>query len=51
MLIFDSSEERKGVAGHLLNMPEENIKYCMYPDKEKWIENDYAKIMEWMDDV
>jgi len=26
-------------------------KYCIYPSKKKWLENDYAKIKEWMKDI
>jgi aldehyde:ferredoxin oxidoreductase len=32
MLIFESSEERLTVAGHLLNMPVDNLKYCMFSE-------------------
>lgn len=48
MLIFDSSEEIKGVIKHLSNMPEENRRYCIYPSEEEWVSNDHAKIKEWM---
>ena len=32
MLIFDNSEERLTVANHLKNMPDDNLKYCMFND-------------------
>jgi hypothetical protein len=32
MLIFSNAEERKTVAGHLKDMPDNNLKYCMFND-------------------
>jgi len=30
MLIFSNSEERIVIANHLKNMPDDNLKYCMF---------------------
>jgi hypothetical protein len=32
MLIFGNTEERLTVADHLKNMPDDNLKYCMFND-------------------
>jgi hypothetical protein len=32
MIIFSNTEERLTVANHLLNMPVDNLKYCMFND-------------------
>lgn len=44
IMIVCTHEERQQMA----QMPEGNTKYCQYPDSNEWIENDYAKIKEWM---
>ena len=47
VMVILSQEEREQIA----NMAPDATKYCVYPDKEEWIKDDYAKIEEWMKNV
>lgn len=47
MIIFDSKEERDGVTSHLFQM-DNQLKYCVYPDKPEYTKNNYQKIKEFM---
>lgn len=51
--VYDGEKEpvmvilSKGEKEQISNMGDAK-KYCIYPDKEKWIANDYKKIKKWM---
>ena len=45
VMIICSHQERQQMA----SMPEDNTKYCQYPDEKQWAENDYAAIKKWME--
>lgn len=38
----------KGEKEQIAKMTPEATKYCVYPDDEKWLKNDYKEIKEWM---
>ena len=39
----------EGEKEYIANM--EASKYCVYPDKEEWTKDDYAKIKAWVKDA
>ncbi len=46
MVIFNA-EERQQIA----EMHPECKKYCVYPAEEHWTENNFEKIMKWMEEI
>jgi len=44
MVILSEGDKR-----NISNMHPDSNRYCVYPDKEEWIKNDYEKIKEWME--
>jgi hypothetical protein len=44
MIIFSNAEERLTVAGHLKNMSDDDLKYCMFNDEMS--EEDVKKFMK-----
>lgn len=43
MVILDEQDKE-----HIANMDAQATKYCVYPDDKYWLDDDYAKIKEWM---
>ncbi len=43
MIILSEGEKQQ-----IADMHPDCSKYCVYPDAEEWLENDYAKIIKWM---
>lgn len=55
--VYDSENEpvmiilSKGEKKQIANMRLEATKYCVYPDTDKLIRNDYSEIKAWMKDI
>jgi len=48
MLVFESEEEAKRVGYDVTNMAPSSRKYCMYPDKKEWTDDNFKAITAWM---
>jgi hypothetical protein len=41
----------KGERKQITDMHPDATKYCVYPETEYWIKDDYTKIKAWMKDI
>lgn len=47
VMVILSKQDKENIS----HMHPDSSKYCSYPDKEEWTENDHKKIRDWMNET